>query len=203
MIALVSLLIIIPVLVVWFYEIGEKYPVIITPYTESDMINYFAAAIGIIISVLAVIIGIGTNQVRLRMWHATTINDKGEVCVLIRVINDGVFDCDIAAVCISNKEHNHSAHLVSSPPFAVKAKSSVDLLVPTSRIIYLLDLFKRRNEKVCYSLELSTGSRIYLDIKGLEDTVNNQINSGVELSENNAEKGPIKVKVNIRKRHRQ
>lgn len=57
--------ILLPLIIMWLYDLGDICPLIVTPYEESDMLNYSAAVIGVVVSVTALIYSIIANAIRL------------------------------------------------------------------------------------------------------------------------------------------
>lgn len=166
----------IPFVIKWLYEIGKTFPLIVTPYTESDMLDYSATIISLAISVIALIQSIQVDDVRFRISHATTFDSNDQLCIQISIINDSSFECPVSSVSITNKKHNHSAHIVAAPPFNVNAKSSKDFDVPTERVKRVIALFQKEKhpDKLFYQLYLGTGERIYLRADELLQTLKMQ-----------------------------
>ena len=84
----------------WLYDLGDICPLIVTPYEESDMLDYSAAVIGVVVSVTALIYSVIANAIRFRISHAVMFNENDEECVLIRIYNDSSYECDVLSVSI-------------------------------------------------------------------------------------------------------
>lgn len=186
------LMLISPLLIEWLYEIGKVCPLIITPYVEADMLDYVASVIGAMTGVVALLISIRTEQVRLSITHAITVNECNEDCILFRIINNGVYECDIVAVCIANKSRNHTAHIISTAPFSVKAKSTAEFIVPTKKVMRVINSFQRSDLKFDYLVKLSTGKQVVLKAENLVQILKAQ---KVATYSHNGARKPISVRV--------
>lgn len=138
------------------------------------MLDYSAAVISAAVGAIALIYSVVTNAIRFRIAHAVTFNENDEECVLVRIYNDSPYECDLLSVSITNKQHNRSAHIIRSKPFAVKAKSAEEFPVP---IEYVKKVFKgfineKEPNKLFYELRTGTGNTIYLAADDLIQTVN-------------------------------
>ena len=167
------LIILLPLIIMWLYDLGKEHPIIITPYTESNMLDYSAAVIGAAVGAIALIYSVVTNAIRFRIAHAVTFNENDEECVLIRIYNDSPYECELLSVSITNKLHNRSAHIIRSKPFVVKAKSAEEFPIPIEYVKKVLKCFSDEKEpnKLFYELRTGTGNTIYLIADNLIQTI--------------------------------
>ena len=144
----------------WFYDLGKTNPIIITPYTESDMLDYSTAVVSAMVAVLALIYSVVTNTMRFSISHAFTIDDNNKECILIRICNDSQFECKLQSVSITNKQNNRSAHIIRRKPFVVKGKSAKEFPVPITDIKKVLKHFttEKSKNRLFYELRMETGS---------------------------------------------
>lgn len=166
--------ILLPLIIMWLYDLGDICPLIVTPYEESDMLDYSAAVIGVVISVTALLYSIIANAIRFRIAHAVTFNENDEECVLIRIYNDSPYECELQSVSITNKLHNRSAHIIRSKPFAVKAKASEEFPVTVEYAKKVISGFSNEDdlEPLFYELRTGTGKTIYISADKLLQTIN-------------------------------
>ena len=171
-----AVVILLPFLIMWMYELGEKYPIIKTPFSASDMLSYAASITGALTGLVALIYSIISNSPRFHISHATTCNERNEECVLISIINDSLFECEILSVSITNKEHNHRAHIIRTGPFEIKAKTAKSFNVPSSQARKVIQLFKKERDidRLFYELYLGTGGVAYLKADELLKTLDAQ-----------------------------
>ena len=171
-----SVVILLPFLIMGLYRLGEKYPIIKTPFSESDMLSYAASITGALTGVVALIYSIVSNSPRFRVSHATTCDDQNEECVLISIINDSLFECEILSVSITNEEHNHRANIIRTGPFKVKAKTAKSFNVPSSQARKVIQLFRKgsNTDRLFYELHLGTGGVAYLKADELLKTLDAQ-----------------------------
>ena len=66
------------------------------------MLNYIAAAIGIVIAIVALVLVFEDNRMRIKFDIASTIDDDGELCFIFRVINNGKVYCKVEQFGLSH-----------------------------------------------------------------------------------------------------
>ena len=193
----IVLIILLPLIIMWLYDLGEVWPIIRTPYTESNMLDYSAAVIGAVVGAIALIYSVVTNAIRFRISHAITINENNKECVLICIYNDSPYECEIQSVSITNKLHNRSAHIIRSEPFYVKAKSSEEFPVTIEDVKKVLDGFNddRSSNKLFYELRTGIGSAIYITADKLLQTIDRVDAHNKRFGILTDKKRPIKVHV--------
>ena len=198
----ILLIILLPLIIMWLYDLGEVYPIIRTPYTESNMLDYSAAVIGAIVGAVALIYSVVANAIRFRISHAITINENNKECILICIYNDSPYECEIQSVCITNELHKHSAHIIRSKPFIVKAKSSKEFPVVIEDVRKVLKRFEDEtiSKKVFYELRTGTGNTIYLTADKLIQTIEQIDAHNKRYGIPSTEKQPITVRVRKKKK---
>lgn len=157
-----------PFVIELMYIIGKTHPIIYTNYSQSDMLGYVASAIGLSVSVLAIMLSIQSNEVDIKITHAVTMSEKGNEALLIEICNYSEFDCKINSVEIYNKKERVSAHIIKSPPFEVKEKSSSEFIVEVETIKQILSqIDKQERKNIKYCINLVGHKRLYLSPKDL------------------------------------
>lgn len=163
-----------PCLIELMYTVGESYPIIYTNYSQSDVLGYAASVIGLIVSVLAIMLSIQTNEVDIKITHALTMSDKGNEALLIEICNCCGFDCRINSVELCNKKERIFTHIIKSPSFEVKGKSSAEFTVEVESIKQILSQIEKQGRKnIKYCIILTGHKRLYLSPKDLYKYLDN------------------------------
>lgn len=167
--------VILPFFVEWLYILGETYPIISTIYTQSDVLGYISASIGLIVSLIALCLSLSATEVNMELSHASTVNEffKDEVVIEIKNLNN--FDCDVNSIEICNVKKHRYAHIVSTPPFTVPAMGIEAFAVEVERIQEILTRIQGDSPQrhIKYCIRTSLGNSIYLSSKELYSTINN------------------------------
>ena len=161
--------IVLPFAIEHLYIIGKTHPVIHTMYTASDLLGYVATVVGLVISIIAFFLSLHSNELNLTIKHALTISDKNKEALVIQICNNSTFDCNINSVELCNKKERIFAHIISSPPFTVKAKGYVDFIVEVERIEKIIENIckNEKKDKTQYCIRLSLNKTIYLNTSEL------------------------------------
>lgn len=149
------------------YDIGETNPIIVTPYTRSDMLSYAAAVIGLIISMIALFVAQSNEDPKFSVSHARTVNSNDESAVYIQVFNESNFDCHVMSIGLSNTSHNR--HINISKPVTIPAKGCTEIIISArmAKKLYASIAENSRKGKVFYEIRLGVGKAYYLDSKDL------------------------------------
>lgn len=198
----ILLTIFLPLIIMWLYKLGKVCPIIRTPYTESDMLSYATAVIGAVVSATALIYSVVTNAIRFRISHSLYINDENEECILIRIYNDSPYECELESVSITNKFHNHSAHIIRRQPFSVKAKSAEEFPVTIEQLKKVIERFDKDKDanKLFYELRVGTGNAVYIKAEDLIKTIDRLDEHYKKYGISNTKRDPIRVKVAKKKK---
>lgn len=165
---------VLPFVIELMYTIGESHPIIYTKYSQSDVLGYIASVIGLIISVLAIMLSIQANEIDIKIKHALTMSKKGNEALLIEICNNSGFDCMINSVEVCNKKECIFSHIIKTPPFEVKAKSSTEFIVEAETIkrrLSRIEIQGRKNIKYC--INLTGHNRLFLNTKELYKNLDN------------------------------
>lgn len=153
-----------PFLIEWAYIIGEKYPLIITSYTASDMLSYVATVIGLMISIVALLISLHGNHAHIRIDHAITVNDNNETCIHFTVVNNSAFACVINSVSLFDKHTKRRVRIMPVPPFSIESKLSVGYDLPVKMIRRAINCIANgKKQKFVYEIRLNTNEVLLLE----------------------------------------
>lgn len=156
------------------YTIGESHPIIYTNYSQSDVLGYVASVIGLIVSILAIMLSIQANEVDIKIKHALTMSEKDNEAFVIEICNYNGFDCKINSVELCNKKERIFTHIIKSPPFEVKEKSSCEFVVEIETIRKMLSRIEKQGRKnIKYCINLAGHKRLYLSPKDLYKNLDN------------------------------
>lgn len=158
------------------FDIGEKYPIITTRFSASDILSYCSGVIGIFLSVIAIIMSIQTNDLDIKIKHSHTVNDNDQESIWLEIVNNSVFECQITSVEFANLKRRHFCKVFRAAPFYIKAKDShveiVELADIKKRLSYVIEGNKK--SKIYYCIRTSLNQTIYLNTtdlhKCLEET---------------------------------
>ena len=161
--AFLLICLLLPFAIEWVYDLGDKYPIIHTSYSQGEILGYCATVVGLLISILALLISLKSDDVHLNIRHAITNTDK-DLGILIEIKNDSLFDCNISSVELCNKKKRHFAHIVHSPPFSIPAKGIKSFAIDIADIRKVLNCLPDSNnsKSVYYCIRLSLNQTIYL-----------------------------------------
>ena len=153
-----------PFLIEFLYDIGENHPIIITNYEQSDVLSYATTSIGLVISLIALYISIGTSVPDFSVRHALTENEEG-LAVYIELYNNSQHDYEIQGfeLCSGGKRMSRVS-ISRCEPFILKSKTCKVFEVSIERMKkYLQYVSKTNNAKnVKYEIALSIGKSIYI-----------------------------------------
>ncbi len=155
LLSLGAICVLLPFVVDILFDIGERYPIISTRFSASDILSYSSGVIGIILSLIAIIMSLQTNDINFKIKHAHTINDNNKESIWLEIVNNSVFECQITSVEFANLKSRHFCKVFRAAPFYIKAKDS------HVEIIELEDIKK----KLSYVVESKTKSKIYYCIR--------------------------------------
>lgn len=153
-----------PFLVEFSYKTDN--PKIIWSYSQSDILNYSAAVIGIFIAMLALFLAIDENRVKIRFDIASTVDEDGDLCFEFRVINIGKTYCKIEQFGLSTmfrpikvRIFGHTflfyqargqkrMHLVKSAPFELQPGDCHDVIIKYKEVNRDIEQIYDANEKI-------------------------------------------------------
>ncbi len=160
----VVLCILMPFLIEWLYRIGDSFPLIHTIYSASDVLGYVSGVIGLVISMVAIFLSLRAEEHDLGIRHAITVGKNNKEAIEIQIINNSTFDCNIDSVELCNKRQRIYCHIISSPPFTVKAKGHTDFTVEAERIERLFQSMgmRQNRRKAKYCIRLSLNKSVYI-----------------------------------------
>ena len=164
-----------PFLIEDLYDIGEKYPLIITRFSASDILSYFSCVIGLFISMIAIILSLQTNDIDLQIKHAHTFSENDKEAIWLEIINNSAFECQIISVDLADLKNRHFYKIFNSPPFSIKAKNSHIVVVEEEKIHKILSRINlNKKNKIRYCIRTSLNKTVYLKtdelFKRLEET---------------------------------
>lgn len=157
------------------YDIGEKYPIITTRFSASDLLSYLSCVIGLFISMIAIILSLQTNDIDLQIKHAHTFSENDKEAIWMEIINNSAFECQIISVELADLKNRHFHKIFNSAPFTIKAKNSHIVVVEEEKIRKILSRINlNKKNKIRYCIRTSLNKTLYLKsdelFKRLEET---------------------------------
>lgn len=137
-----TLVVLLPFIIAGLYDFGEKYPIIILPYSEGELLSYAITVSGLLISFVALCIALQQNDIKVSMKRTIVIEQedrsyKEAICITnnnsfpITITSIGLISSDKvkkkAIRCYFNPA-KHNLHL----PIEIGAYSSESILFPNS-----------------------------------------------------------------------
>lgn len=145
----------IPFCVEWLFEIGETHPMIYTSYSKGEVLSYIAAALGVGISLLAIVFSLSSQETHLSVNHSVYRNPS-EKDLLIEIHNDSLFDCEILDFGIVNKKSKYVFYsLADTRPFTIKAKMRYEIHL-SDEVLYNILVFVGQGGLMYFDKEKKT-----------------------------------------------
>ncbi|HCS10324.1 MAG TPA: hypothetical protein DIV40_02600 [Clostridiales bacterium] len=164
-----------PFLIFVFYKIGSIYPIITLPYSESEILTYITAVIGIFIGLAALLISLLQNEPKVKISRTRRIFEsslkytecveiRNESAILVTIINVGMIS--------QHKRNKRKLMYTFSPntigsPFIIQAYSKQVLSFGPGELHEKITAFKHeliqngyKANKVIYYVELESGNII-------------------------------------------
>lgn len=162
--------VLLPFIIDWAYPTCENLTIFVTPYSESDILGYCSTVLGLLISMIALFFALSSNDLRLRITHATTCSNEGNAAIYLEIHNDSNFDCTVNSVDLCNKKERYFAKIVSEPPFIIKAKNSSSFIIDEDKYKRIIVSIIKRNKsnKVSYCIRTTIKNEIFLTTKQLK-----------------------------------
>lgn len=161
--------ILLPLAIDILFDIGEKHPIIVTRFSASDILSYCSGVIGILLSVVAIIMSLQTNDIDIKITHAHTISDNNQESIWLEIVNNSVFECQITSIEFANLKSRHFCKVFRAAPFYIKAKDShreiVELADIKKKLSYVVASNKK--SKIYYCIRTSLNQTIYLSTADL------------------------------------
>ncbi|MBQ8294814.1 MAG: hypothetical protein IJX87_00105 [Clostridia bacterium] len=158
-----------PLAIEFIYDIGETHPIYYTRYSASDVLSYIATVIGLMLSVIAIMLSLQSNELQIKIKHSHTVTKDNKEGIYYEIINDSLFDCKIISFELANKKGKHHCKIFWKPPFNVKAKNSYYAIVDIESVKKHYESVAKSNPKgkVYYYIRTSTNHNLYLSVDGL------------------------------------
>lgn len=138
-----------------------------TPYTQSDILSYIVTVGGVLISMIALLRTKSLEETSFKIKHARTVTADNKDAVVIEIVNEGIYDCEVIGLGFANKKHNY--HTSLTPPFTIKAKGCYQIIKDIGTVSKSLKNITEHSEKnkVYYEIHTGIGQSTYLDIGDL------------------------------------
>ncbi len=154
-------------------------PIIIWSFSQSDILNYSSAVIGVIIAMLALFLAIDENRVKIKFDIANTVDDDGDLCFLFRTINSSKVYCKVEQFGLScmykpikvklfthmflfhRLKGQKRMHVVLSPPFELQPNECHKVIVKYKEIKSKIEQLYDRNEKIELFVSFVTWKHFY------------------------------------------
>ena len=174
--SLLFLVLILPFFVEWLYDIGLSHPVIFTKYTQSEVLNYIATIIGLIVSIIALYFSLFQFAPQLEMKRLSIFClDNQSPFEALRITNKGTLPVNIVGINLcSSKKVNGRRMMFSSLswpeglPQKIDAGDSFDFSLGDQKCLEsIIAEFSKalqadgyENNRVIFSIVLATGQHI-------------------------------------------
>lgn len=157
-----------PFLLEFLYDFGEKYPIIVTNYEQSDILTYATTAVGLSVSLIALYVSIGASIPDFSICHAIT-EENGSIAICIELYNNSPHDYEIRGFDLCDKRKRMAYVSVSNcEPFILKSKSCKKFFVTTERMKRYLRFLSKTNDtnknvkNAEYRIRLAMEKSIYI-----------------------------------------
>lgn len=171
-----------PFIIDWLYKVGETSPIIVLPFSPSDMLSYCAATLGIAISLLALFIALSENDPKIKIKPSTFIISGEPSQVGIEIINEGSNELQISDIGLISPKKIKGQRLlyifgpIEQYPKRIPAFDTIKVGYAPSELHKKITDFKESIEqhqskmnKVIYYVRLSNG--IYIEYKSKCDQI--------------------------------
>ena len=162
-----------PFIIECLFKVGDVCPVVITNYSQSDILSYIITVIAAILALIAIVISISSKDIKLTISSAF-FSDKSKSFARIMINNNGIIDCSIQYIYLMHKK-SRTYDQIYTKPFEIKAKNhhciDIDFVeFKTTIEEFNGHLLKKgyRNKKIYLSIHLATNEEIILRAKEVE-----------------------------------
>lgn len=91
-------ILLIPFIIGGLYIIGEKYPIIVLPFSPGEMLTYWATAFSLIISLIALFVALSANDPKIKIRRIASQIPDGSIVTGIEIINENEYPLLVSGV---------------------------------------------------------------------------------------------------------
>jgi hypothetical protein len=154
-------------------------PIIIWSYTQSDILNYSAAVLGVIIALVALFLVIDENSIKIRFDISSTVDDENDLCFIFRVINESKVYVKVEQFGFSQLYNpikmkifcrtflfrrlrgQQRMHLPIEPPFELQPNECYDIQLKYRRVKSEIEQLYPKDEKIVLFVSFVTWKHYY------------------------------------------